>query len=433
MTRKGWNVTARALGAKYRFYFASAFLSRELFLEVLLVFCWASSLSVFEYYVVADERILPRIVDDMATTVLSSVSTLLFFMITFRSSETYGRWWEARQLWGGLIYQSWTIVQQACTWIDDEAVCQRIADHVVAFGLLSQALLHDSETVMPALDGLLAPAELEFIASIPSNRPLYCLDVLRACAAKGLSPDTPTAHARHAGAPAAAPHAAPASVAVSSEDANSPSTADSGSHHGTRCSSDASASDAPGSDAPENDVPVNDNGASGDDARDGASGGRLVGSGVGASGTVRADPAALLARTYAMEEMIASLGLSLGGCIRVRNAPVPSVHTSFQRTFALLYCLIAPLASFDATLGPYTILTTTLSVRRPYHHPPGFPSTPLPLHLAPHRSSLARHRLHLAHHRLETAAHRSTLHSPPPPLSTASTLHPLHPSPLCAR
>lgn len=49
----------------------------------------------------------------------SVVGTLLFFLITFRSNQSYSRWWEGRCLWGKQIYASKNLCQMAATWLTD--------------------------------------------------------------------------------------------------------------------------------------------------------------------------------------------------------------------------------------------------------------------------------------------------------------------------
>ena len=278
--------TLSLLWSKYTFYASIALTGRLLALECLIVFVWSMSIClIFKLYVeevdqahlaslIGNEtnyerdQLLASNVDwfvEVAGLARTSIGTLLFFLITFRSSQAYSRWWEGRCLWGRHMNNAWTLSQQACSWIEDTALCERVVHHIIAFGYLEQSLLRHGENAMPSEDlaELLPAAEVAFIATL-KMKPLYCLDVIRAIISNAMEK---TSH-----------------------------------------------------------------------------------------------PNTCHPKLMSMEGMTQDLSRCLGGCMRVRNSPVPSVHTSFQRTFALLYCLVAPVAGFDASHGNSGIVSTSLVV-----------------------------------------------------------------------
>ncbi|WP_317207862.1 bestrophin family ion channel [Joostella atrarenae] len=57
---------------------------------------------------------LPKIPISIATTLGIAISVLLSFKI----SQSYGRWWEARQVWGAIVNDSRTLVLQLQVYVD---------------------------------------------------------------------------------------------------------------------------------------------------------------------------------------------------------------------------------------------------------------------------------------------------------------------------
>ena len=69
-------------------------------------------------------------VPSVTVTVLGlAISTLL----GFRTTAAYARWWEARQLWGGLVNSSRTMARQAVAYLPDAAAGRRLVRMQLAF------------------------------------------------------------------------------------------------------------------------------------------------------------------------------------------------------------------------------------------------------------------------------------------------------------
>ena len=91
---------------RYRFQFVTAFTSRALLVESVLMFVWSSSVCTSMYWLNDESKVTRFVVQGtsnfenygVGTTKL--IGTLLFFLVTFRSSQAYARWWEARMQWG---------------------------------------------------------------------------------------------------------------------------------------------------------------------------------------------------------------------------------------------------------------------------------------------------------------------------------------------
>ncbi len=75
---------------------------------------------------------------------ITFLGTILGILLGFRINSAYGRWWEARILWGGLVNQSRTLSRQAITFV--EQVPKDKCRHAIRFSqdvvCLQIALVH---------------------------------------------------------------------------------------------------------------------------------------------------------------------------------------------------------------------------------------------------------------------------------------------------
>ncbi len=51
---------------------------------------------------------------------VAPLASALTIFLAFRTNAAYGRWWEARQLWGSLVNTSRALARQFLTMLDDE-------------------------------------------------------------------------------------------------------------------------------------------------------------------------------------------------------------------------------------------------------------------------------------------------------------------------
>lgn len=124
------------------------------------------------------EHLLPV----MPPTIPGFIGTAISVLLSFKMSQSYDRWWEARKVWGAIVNDSRSLVLQLQTLGADgnEATIQRIAHRQIAWCYCLGQTLRG----LPATENLadlLSPADLEELAE-HSNKPLgllsmHCRDV----------------------------------------------------------------------------------------------------------------------------------------------------------------------------------------------------------------------------------------------------------------
>ena len=95
---------------------------RILLAVVLLV----AGVEVLNDYVDLERRAL-------SPTSIGLVVTALSIFLAFRVGEAYGRWWEARSLWGGIVNDSRTYARQIVSLVSDESAHTRLVHRQLAW------------------------------------------------------------------------------------------------------------------------------------------------------------------------------------------------------------------------------------------------------------------------------------------------------------
>eukprot|EP00240_Pyramimonas_obovata_P006457 CAMPEP_0118959408 /NCGR_PEP_ID=MMETSP1169-20130426/63108_1 /TAXON_ID=36882 /ORGANISM="Pyramimonas obovata, Strain CCMP722" /LENGTH=311 /DNA_ID=CAMNT_0006907541 /DNA_START=51 /DNA_END=986 /DNA_ORIENTATION=- len=87
----------------------------------------------------------------------------LSLLLVFRTNASYGRWWEARKIWGGLLNRSRDFIRQGVTWFDDEdeALKAQLVRYTIAFAFSLKVHLRGDEVMRDELKDILTPEELE--------------------------------------------------------------------------------------------------------------------------------------------------------------------------------------------------------------------------------------------------------------------------------
>ncbi|RXR06465.1 bestrophin family protein [Pseudoxanthomonas composti] len=108
---------------------------------------------------------------------LAQLGSALAIFLAFRANAAYGRWWEARQLWGSLVNTSRAIARQALTALDVDAADPRqaalrddIVVHQVAFVHALRCHLR-KQNPFPELTGLLGAERADALrgyANVPN-------------------------------------------------------------------------------------------------------------------------------------------------------------------------------------------------------------------------------------------------------------------------
>lgn len=114
--------------------------------------------------------------------------TAIGLMLTLRNNAAYGRWWEARTLWGAVVNHSRSFTRSVLAMVDDRSEQQALIRLQIAYvhALRLHLLKADPEdTVAPLL-----PAEVWNRARAAANRPaalqMIMADDLHAAARRGL-------------------------------------------------------------------------------------------------------------------------------------------------------------------------------------------------------------------------------------------------------
>ncbi|WP_116125851.1 bestrophin family protein [Lewinella sp. IMCC34183] len=124
---------------------------------------------------------LPEFPINIATTLGIAISILLSFKI----SQSYDRWWEARKIWGAIVNDSRSLVLQLQLYLEDgNPAIQRMAYRQIAWCYALTRSLREQDPFAD-LDGLLPPEELEALRR-HKNVPLGILG-LQTSSAKQLS------------------------------------------------------------------------------------------------------------------------------------------------------------------------------------------------------------------------------------------------------
>ncbi|GIL87210.1 hypothetical protein Vretimale_14310 [Volvox reticuliferus] len=110
---------------------------------------------------------------------ISNTSVALSLLLVFRTNSSYGRWDEARKMWGGLLNRSRDIMRQGATCFPDDQVEAKkaLARWTVAFARALRIHFQPEVTLESELKNILTPAELEMLAK-SQHRPVRAIHVI---------------------------------------------------------------------------------------------------------------------------------------------------------------------------------------------------------------------------------------------------------------
>lgn len=116
-----------------------------------------------------------KILPELPLTIPAFIGTAISILLSFKLSQSYDRWWEARKIWGAIVNdsRSFVIQLQTLTSKGNEAIIKKIALRQIAWCYsLGQSLR--GLNAMENLDKLISPEELEKIKH-HNNKPLALL------------------------------------------------------------------------------------------------------------------------------------------------------------------------------------------------------------------------------------------------------------------
>jgi len=120
----------------------------------------------------AADAVLVNILNDYTTlpftislpfNALGYTTGAISLLLVFRTNSAYGRWWEARKIWGGLLNRSRDFVRQGLTWFapEDEQLKQQLVRYTTAFAFSLKVHLRSDEDMRTELQDILTADELE--------------------------------------------------------------------------------------------------------------------------------------------------------------------------------------------------------------------------------------------------------------------------------
>ena len=126
---------------------------------------------------------------------VAPLASALTIFLAFRTNAAYGRWWEARQLWGSLVNTSRALARQFLTMLDDETeevdhvpMRNELVKHQIAFTHALRCHLR-KQTSFPELKTLLGEGiakELAAYKNVPAAITLRMGKLLRQARSEGM-------------------------------------------------------------------------------------------------------------------------------------------------------------------------------------------------------------------------------------------------------
>jgi len=107
------------------------------------------------------------------------VGPALSLLLVFRTNASYGRFTEARALWGSTLNRSRDLSRQTISYVTDEELAQQIVRWVAAFPKTMMTHLRPGEDLKLELRDVLSAEEIDYIMKSP-HRPCDALNAISA-------------------------------------------------------------------------------------------------------------------------------------------------------------------------------------------------------------------------------------------------------------
>eukprot|EP00566_Odontella_aurita_P015188 CAMPEP_0113598836 /NCGR_PEP_ID=MMETSP0015_2-20120614/41809_1 /TAXON_ID=2838 /ORGANISM="Odontella" /LENGTH=352 /DNA_ID=CAMNT_0000506899 /DNA_START=233 /DNA_END=1289 /DNA_ORIENTATION=- /assembly_acc=CAM_ASM_000160 len=114
------------------------------------------------------------------------IGSLFTFSLVFRFNQCYRRWWQGRELWGGIVQQCLDFSEKVSLWIIDKDYSDRLNRLIIVFPYACKAQLRGLSLADPTESGaslvrrgLLTEAELRYLDKWPCWQPEFFLDFMR--------------------------------------------------------------------------------------------------------------------------------------------------------------------------------------------------------------------------------------------------------------
>ncbi len=115
-----------------------------------------------------------HLIPEMPLAIPAFIGTAISVLLSFKMSQSYDRWWEARKIWGAIVNDSRSLVLQLQSFIPAEkSTIRRMAYRQIAWCYALGRSLRGLE-ILEGLELLLPAAELDHLPVV-SNKPLGIL------------------------------------------------------------------------------------------------------------------------------------------------------------------------------------------------------------------------------------------------------------------
>ena len=161
----------------------------HIYRQVLFIILMSTIISAVQHWI-------PSSFSSYSAAPLTLLGIALSLFLGFRNNASYQRWWEARILWGQLVYESRSFTRQVMSFVDDKAesgleVQRTMVNLAIAF---THALRHRLRNTPPWQDvDKFIPPEHYVSARQAGNLPEYILRLLgqqlKQCRQKNLTSD----------------------------------------------------------------------------------------------------------------------------------------------------------------------------------------------------------------------------------------------------
>ena len=112
------------------------------------------------------------------------------FLVVFRTQTAFRKWWDGRVAVSNLVLQTRTFAQQACAYVREDGVCDKMVRYAVAAVVATRCHLRNTRIDPEMLLGVLQPAEMEDLNK-QKNMAFYTNWVIRSCLAEAVTGSTP--------------------------------------------------------------------------------------------------------------------------------------------------------------------------------------------------------------------------------------------------
>ncbi len=132
------------------------------------------TIGFFVFYIT---RLFSSDIPVMPIAIPTFLGTAISVILSFKLSQSYDRWWEARKIWGSIINESRNFILQLQSFVanENDAIIKTIAYRQIAWGYsLGQTLRNQNAT--DNLDKYLTVSDLAFINK-HNNKPLALLQL----------------------------------------------------------------------------------------------------------------------------------------------------------------------------------------------------------------------------------------------------------------